>query len=95
MHKSKLAGMVVDCDGDEAVLSVCDNGPGIDPSHLERIWEPFFTTKGADGTGLGLDLCRGIVEGHAGTITCQSRRGHGATFNVRLPLAKHPEAVQV
>lgn len=86
---------VVDCDGEEAVLSVRDNGPGIDPSHLERIWDPFFTTKGADGTGLGLDLCRGIIEAHAGRITCQSHLGQGATFNVRLPLTEDSEAVHV
>jgi signal transduction histidine kinase len=72
---------------DQALLSVHDNGPGINPEHLEGIWEPFFSTKGDAGTGLGLDLCREMVTAHGGTIECESQPGQGATFIVRLPLA--------
>jgi signal transduction histidine kinase len=72
-------------DGDRISLSVQDNGPGLDPAQLERVGEAFFTTKGGEGTGLGLDICRRIVSGHGGTLTCQSQPGQGATFIVRLP----------
>ncbi len=75
-------------EGSQAILSVRDNGPGIAPANLERIWEPFFSTKGNKGTGLGLDMCRRTVEAHGGTIACESRPGQGSTFVVRLPLAE-------
>ena len=67
-------------------LSIADTGPGIAPGVQARIFEPFFTTKPpGEGTGLGLSLCRGIVEEHGGTLTVESRPGHGATFTVALP----------
>lgn len=75
-------------NGTDAILTVRDNGPGIEPDSLDRIWEPFFTTKGEEGTGLGLDLCRRITEAHGGTITCDSKSGGGAAFTIRLPLAE-------
>ncbi|GIV23247.1 MAG: hypothetical protein KatS3mg025_0906 [Bacteroidia bacterium] len=64
-----------------------DSGPGIPPDILPRIFEPFFTTKPkGEGTGLGLDICRRIVEKHHGQITVQSRPGE-TTFTVYLPLS--------
>jgi C4-dicarboxylate-specific signal transduction histidine kinase len=72
-------------DGD-AVLVVSDNGCGIPPDVARRIWEPFFTTKGEEGTGLGLDVAKAIIEGHGGTIVCDTAPGQGATFTIRLPL---------
>lgn len=74
-------------DGNEALLSVNNNGPAIEPDVLARIWEPFFSTKGENGTGLGLDRCRRIVEAHRGTIQCDNRPSDGVTFTVRLPMA--------
>ncbi len=66
-----------------------DNGPGIRPEHLPRIFDPFFTTKPVgEGTGLGLAICRRLVDELSGTITCQSTPGEGATFVVRLPVAR-------
>jgi chemotaxis protein histidine kinase CheA len=53
----------------------------------ERIWEPFFTTKGEEGTGLGLDIVKSIVESHGGQIACRTAPGAGAAFAIRLPLA--------
>ncbi|HEV8640987.1 MAG TPA: MASE1 domain-containing protein [Methylomirabilota bacterium] len=70
-------------------LEVADTGPGIPPEIHARIFEPFFTTKPpGQGTGLGLALCRGIVEAHGGTIRVQSHPGQGAVFRVELPLAE-------
>src|SRR6267143_621996 len=67
-------------------LTIADTGPGIAPELQTKIFEPFFTTKPpGEGTGLGLSLCRGIVEEHGGTLTVESRPGHGATFTVALP----------
>jgi C4-dicarboxylate-specific signal transduction histidine kinase len=66
-------------------IEVQDDGCGIAPEHLERIWEPFFSTKGEGGTGLGLGICRRIVEEHGGTIRVHSALGRGATFTVELP----------
>jgi PAS domain S-box-containing protein len=72
-----------------AVVTVEDNGPGMDESTRRRVFEPFFTTKDPGvGTGLGLSVSFAIVTGnHKGTISVQSVRGSGATFTLRLPFA--------
>jgi len=70
---------------DFAVASVSDTGGGIAPELMERIWEPFFTTR-SHGTGLGLALVRRIVEDHSGRVEVESRAGEGTTFRVFLPL---------
>lgn len=68
-------------------LAVTDTGPGVPPVLQARIFEPFFTTKPVGiGTGLGLSLCRGIIELHGGTITVTSQPEQGATFCVELPV---------
>jgi len=72
-------------EGDRARLEVADDGVGIAPEHLARIWEPFFTTKGDTGTGLGLGIVKRIVEEHGGTIGVESAPGRGSTFTVELP----------
>lgn len=67
-------------------LSVNDNGPGIAPENMEKIFNPFFTTKPpGQGTGLGLSLCHNLVSGMSGQIWVESQPGQGATFIVRLP----------
>ncbi len=71
-------------------IAVADNGCGMSPTVAEHIWEPFFTTKGERGTGLGLEVSRSIIEGHGGTIDCQSELGAGATFTIRLPAIEPP-----
>jgi signal transduction histidine kinase len=71
-----------------ALLKVIDNGRGMPPEVLTRIFEPFFSTKGEESMGLGLDICRQIIEqGHGGQIWAESEVGVGTTFWVRLPLA--------
>lgn len=68
-------------------LSVTDSGVGIPPEMLSRIFEPFFTTKDAEhGTGLGLAVCRTIIESHGGRLEVASTPGHGARFTAILPL---------
>lgn len=72
-------------NGDFIRVSFTDNGPGIPPEILPRIFEPFFTTKSrGEGTGLGLDICRRIVEKHYGRIEVSSQPGQ-TTFHVLLP----------
>jgi signal transduction histidine kinase len=72
--------------GDWIEVRVADNGSGIAPEHLPRIFDPGFTTKGRGvGTGLGLALCYQIVEKHGGHITVDSVVGQGTTFCIRLP----------
>jgi len=66
-------------------LSVSDTGVGISPDALERIFQPFFTTK-AHGIGLGLPITRRLVEDHHGYMLVESQLGYGATISVRLPL---------
>ncbi len=83
-------------DGAEAVLlEVRDDGVGIDPEVLPRIFDPFFSTK-EKGTGLGLSVSYGIVRAHGGDLTVHSSVGQGTTFTIRLPaaVANRPEAGQ-
>ncbi len=81
----------LDATGRRAELSVADTGVGIAPSDLRRIFEPFYSTKtspdaaGQGGTGLGLAVCRDIVEAHHGRLRAESRLGQGSTFTLILP----------
>jgi signal transduction histidine kinase len=75
--------------GREVLLTLADDGPGIDPVMAGRIFEPFFTTKAAGrGTGLGLSICRRIAEGHRGALEVSSAPGAGTTFTLRLPVER-------
>jgi signal transduction histidine kinase len=64
-------------------LHVDDEGPGIEPSQLDRLFDPFYSGHG--GTGLGLSVSYGIVKAHAGTLTAANRERGGARFTIRLP----------
>jgi PAS domain S-box-containing protein len=76
----------------QITLEVTDTGPGIPSALQARIFEPFFTTKPSGvGTGLGLPLCRGIVEAHGGTLGVASELGRGATFRITVPVGTVPE----
>jgi CheY-like chemotaxis protein len=76
----------LDADGDWAVMSVTDTGVGMAEEMRRRVFEPFFTSKGPRGTGLGLAVSWGIVTRHGGTIEVESTPGQGTTFHMRLPI---------
>jgi PAS domain S-box-containing protein len=72
-------------EGDQVALEVCDTGTGMTDEVRQRCLEPFFSTKGKQGTGLGLALVNNIIERHGGTMAIDSRLGHGTTIIARLP----------
>jgi PAS domain S-box-containing protein len=79
------------CEGDRVLVSVEDEGIGIDPELIGQIFDPFFTTKQiGEGTGLGLSIAYQIVRGHGGELTVQSQLGRGTAFCVELPAAAEP-----
>jgi signal transduction histidine kinase len=68
-------------------VSISDSGSGIKPEHMERIFDPGFTTKGVGvGTGLGLSISSRIIQDHRGSISVESELGKGTTFLISLPL---------
>lgn len=76
----------VDATASVVVLTVSDNGPGIDEAIRDRIFVEKVTTK-IDGHGYGLPICKHIVEAHGGTIVAESQRGKGASFVITFPVA--------
>ena len=75
--------------GNFVVISFMDDGPGVEPDIIDKIFEPFFTTKKqGEGSGLGLDIVKKIIEKHNGTIDLESKLGEGANFIIKLPLEK-------
>jgi len=84
--------VVVRIEGTEAVLSIRDSGCGIAAEHLPHLFERFYRvdtgrSRKQGGSGLGLSICKSLVESHGGSISCESIVGEGATFLVRLPLS--------
>jgi signal transduction histidine kinase len=68
-------------------VSISDDGPGIPAEKVNRVFDPFYTTKDVgEGTGLGLSICHGIIREHGGEIYVESNQGRGATFIVELPV---------
>ncbi len=78
-------------NGSAINVSISDTGSGIAPEHIQRIYDPFFTTKNSPqqrGTGLGLSVTYGIIQEHAGKIRVESRPGEGTTFYLEFPLIR-------
>jgi two-component system OmpR family sensor kinase len=84
--------IVARLEGEKLVVSILDEGIGIDPQDLPRLFTPFFRTdrsraRGTGGVGLGLALAKRIVEAHGGSIGAESRVGLGTTIRFRIPAA--------
>jgi signal transduction histidine kinase len=77
-------------EGNGVLVAVRDSGPGIDPGHLDRVFEPFYTTK-ASGVGMGLSICRSIIEAHGGRLWAEANEPRGVVFQFTLP-AGSPDA---
>jgi len=80
--------IVLRCRNDErgaAVIEVEDNGPGIPVDIVEKVFVDFFSTKGTEGTGVGLLVVQKVAEEHGGCVTFSTEEGHGTTFRVKLP----------
>ena len=71
-------------DPDKVLMSVEDSGTGIDPKDINKIFESFFTTK-SQGMGMGLSICRSIIEAHDGRLWATAGIDHGSVFYVQLP----------
>jgi signal transduction histidine kinase len=65
-------------------VAVRDSGPGIDPTHLERVFEAFYTTK-SRGVGMGLSICRSIIDAHGGRLWAEVNEPRGTIFQFTLP----------
>jgi signal transduction histidine kinase len=77
-------------ESDGAVrLEVIDAGTGVDPATIEKLFEAFHTTK-ANGMGIGLSICRSIIESHKGRLWAMPNDGPGATFGFSIPVAAEP-----
>ena len=89
VHATGSGGKItvnISAAGEEVSIKVRDTGEGIPKENLERIFDPFFSTKSpGEGTGLGLFVTRGIIERLGGTIEVQSQLGQGAVFDMKLP----------
>ncbi|MCB1304609.1 MAG: HAMP domain-containing histidine kinase, partial [Leptospiraceae bacterium] len=87
-RESAWQAFVGEVQGPCVCVKICDNGPGIPAEYLEKIWDPFFTTKDqGEGSGLGLSIVRRIVEEHGGAVGVRSARG--TEFCVLLPLKQN------
>jgi len=84
-HGGRITVAARSLGGTSVEISVSDNGPGVAEEHRPRIFDPFFSTKGAQGTGLGLAITQKIVREHGGDITLAEGEGSGTTFRMVLP----------
>jgi len=78
---------------DEVLVAVRDSGPGLAPATLENLFKAFHTTK-PNGLGLGLSICRSIVEGHGGRLWASANLPRGAVFQFTLPISRDASAPQ-
>ena len=81
----RITGLI---EGEHLCVRIEDTGPGIDPKILENVFDPFFSTKGKKGTGLGMSIVKTIVEAHGGTIDVRSSPADGTRMMLRIPIRK-------
>jgi two-component system sensor kinase FixL len=85
--QDRTVSMAARCETDQVVeISVADNGRGIAPDQIDRIFEPFFSTK-SRGLGMGLSISRTVIEAHGGRLWAENSADGGATLRMTLPLA--------
>ena len=90
--RKKEIHVEIHSEGEFVELTISDTGCGISPEHLEKIYDPFFTTKPVGiGTGLGLSISHSIIKAHGGEIMCETKPGKGSKFKVLLPVEKRKE----
>jgi PAS domain S-box-containing protein len=84
--EARARGLLISTEQDRTsvIVAVHDSGPGIDPMHLDRVFEAFYTTK-SSGTGMGLSICRSIIGAHGGRLWAEANEPHGAIFRFTLP----------
>jgi signal transduction histidine kinase len=76
----------------DVLVAVRDSGPGIDPAHLERVFEAFYTTK-SGGVGMGLSICRSIIDAHGGRLWVEANEPRGTIFQFTLPSAEAKSSI--
>jgi signal transduction histidine kinase len=81
--------LLISTEQDQAGVRVAvrDTGPGIDPGHLDRVFDAFYTTK-SSGTGMGLSICRSIIDAHGGKLWAEANEPRGVVFQFTLPGAE-------
>jgi len=88
-HKEGSITIATTALEDESLaIRIQDNGSGIEPEKLEKVFLPFYTTKGSSGTGLGLPMCKKVVEDMGGTMNVASELNAGTTFTITIPLSR-------
>ena len=86
VRRARVLGITTQRTPSGVRIAVADSGTGIDPDNVDRVFETFFTTK-SYGMGMGLSICRSIVEAHGGRLSASSAYPHGSMFDVVLPAA--------
>lgn len=87
--RARLLTVVCVSEADNIVVSMQDSGTGIDPKNMEQIFDPFFTTK-TNGMGIGLAICRTIIQAHGGRLSAYPAMPHGSVFRIVLPSIARP-----
>jgi signal transduction histidine kinase len=85
MHRSRILRVISQLqESGDVLIAVMDVGSGLDPTNIDRIFDAFFTTK-PEGMGMGLAICRSIIEAHGGLLWASPRQPHGSVFQFTLP----------
>jgi nitrogen fixation/metabolism regulation signal transduction histidine kinase len=86
MNEAEPRELLISTEQDHrgVLVAVRDSGPGLDPPHLERVFDAFYTTK-SSGMGMGLSICRSIIEAHGGRLWAEANEPRGAVFQFTLP----------